>query len=454
MYKNRISGHEKAVLVVYLILFAAVALTVALMQATYIDPPLFTSPPDETARYLVPRYIFEHGSLPTGLEAESRHEVYGEFSYAYLPGLSYIVMGWVMRLFNSGISPDAYINFVTARCVNVVFGLITAVFIWLLGRRIFNKERYVWLFAFAVMFLPQHLFIHTYVNTESLCMLSIAVIYHSLMRMLQDKPDIKSLIEFAVGASILTLSYYNAYGVLLASVPIFISLYVNKDDDGKLRVDYKQMFAQGGIIILIWCVLSLWWFIRQGILFDGDFLGMKIRNSTLDAVGQNILRDKGYTFIGMIREFKPFNSAFVNFVATYGSCSILGNILIYRLYKAVYIIGVILVIAAVIYMCVKHKKIAYTVYFHAMLLIGDLITVGLWLYYCYCRDYQPQGRYVFPALFHIYWLLIKGYEFGIEKIPGKERNKTIICGCGCIFVCMLLLWYVCGYAVPAYRAGA
>lgn len=451
MYKNRISGHEKAILAIYLILFATVALIVTLMQSTVIDPPLFTSPPDEEARYLVPRYIFEHGSLPTGLEPESRHAVYGEFSYAYLPGLSYIVMGYVMRIFNSGIAADAYRTFITARCVNVVFGILTAVFVWLLARRIFNKERHVWLFAFAVMFLPQHLFIHTYVNTESLCMLSIVIIYHSLVRMLQDGPDIKSLLEFAVGASILTLSYYNAYGVLLASVPIFISLYVNKDKDGKLRIDLKQMLTQGGIIILAWCVMSLWWFIRQGILFDGDFLGMKIRNQTLNDVGQNILRDKGYTFIGMIMEFKPFKAAFVNFVATYGSCSILGHILIYRIYKAFYVIGIILILAALIYGLIKHKPIGYKIYFHSMLLIGDLITVGLWLYYCYCNDYQPQGRYVFPALFHIYWVIIKGYEFGIETIPCKDKYKTLICGCGCVMVCMLLLWYVFGYAVPIYR---
>ena len=450
MYKSKVTKHEKIILALVLILFTAVALTVTLMQSTTIDPPLFTSPPDEEARYLVPKWIYEHGTLPTGLEAETRHAVYGEFSYAYLPGLSYIIMGYVMKLAGMLISTDPFVVMIAARCVNVLFGILTAVFIWLLARRIFNKERYVWLFVFAVTFLPQHLFIHTYVNTESLCMLSIAVIYHSLVRMIQDKPNTPALVEFAIGASILTLSYYNAYGVLVASVPIFISLYVCRDSDtGKIKADMTKMLRQGGIIIAIWCVLCLWWFIRQGIIFDGDFLGMKIRNATLNAVGQNILKDKGYTFIGMIMEFKPFRSAFINFVATYGSCSILGNILIYRAYKAFYVIGVILLAVSAV---LKHKNTdyAYKLFLHGMLLIGDIITVGLWLYYCYCSDYQPQGRYVFPALFHLYWMMIKGYECGIELIPGSDKIKTAVCVCGCTVITGLLLWYVYGYAVPVY----
>ena len=111
MYKSKVTKHEKIILALVLILFTAVALTVTLMQSTTIDPPLFTSPPDEEARYLVPKWIYEHGTLPTGLEAETRHAVYGEFSYAYLPGLSYIIMGYVMKLAGMLISTDPFVVF-------------------------------------------------------------------------------------------------------------------------------------------------------------------------------------------------------------------------------------------------------------------------------------------------------------------------------------------------------
>ena len=98
MYKSKVTKHEKIILALVLILFTAVALTVTLMQSTTIDPPLFTSPPDEEARYLVPKWIYEHGTLPTGLEAETKNPDYGSFSYAFLPGLSYMIMGCVFHI--------------------------------------------------------------------------------------------------------------------------------------------------------------------------------------------------------------------------------------------------------------------------------------------------------------------------------------------------------------------
>ena len=80
-------------LVVYLLAFLILAVTLAACQ------PLkgMTAPPDEVCRYLVPQYIYSHGSIPTGLEEEIRIPSYG-FSYALYNAFPYIVMGLAMRV--------------------------------------------------------------------------------------------------------------------------------------------------------------------------------------------------------------------------------------------------------------------------------------------------------------------------------------------------------------------
>lgn len=455
MYKNKADIREKIMLAIYLLIFAVTAFTVARLQQHELNAPIYSCPPDETARYLVPKWIYEHGTIPTGLEAETQNPDYGSFSYAFLPGLSYMVMGYVMRfagMLNLIHNPGTPL--LIARSVNVFFGILTAFFIWLLGRRVFNKERYVWLFACGVTFLPQHLFIHTYVNTESMCMLSIAIILHALMRMRQDGVKTVNCAEFAVGASILTLSYYSAYGVLLFSIPIFVSFFVKKGADSKTTVDYKKVFGYGSFIMLIWAVLCLWWFIKQGIVLDGDFLGTAHRNETLYMIRECSFKAQGVSFWDMIVKNRPVFAARISFIGNYGSCSILGYPWMYGLYELFYICGVILVaIRACVAYKTDRKSFGYGFFFQAMLLCTDLATLILWLVYIYSFDYQPQGRYMFPALFHFYWLITKGYEWAVDKIKMSEGGKSVATSVVTAGIISLLLIYVFKNAVPVYLMG-
>ena len=73
--------NEKPIFIMYLLGFIILALSVALFQPLANMPPTYGNPPDEHARYLVPKYICEHGTIPTGFEEEVRIPAYG-FSYA------------------------------------------------------------------------------------------------------------------------------------------------------------------------------------------------------------------------------------------------------------------------------------------------------------------------------------------------------------------------------------
>ena len=204
---------EKIIFTLYLLGFLALALTIALLQPLANTPPLFGNPPDEHARYLIPQFICKYGRIPTGLEEEVRIPAYG-FSYALYNVFPYIVQGYIMR-FVSLFTESEIALLYTARLVNVTFGLLMAMVVYFIGRRTFRDARFRWLFCFAVTYLPEGLFMHTYVNTDSCCMLSTAMMIYALVCVYQDGINLRNSLWMSGGIILCALSYYNAYGYIV-----------------------------------------------------------------------------------------------------------------------------------------------------------------------------------------------------------------------------------------------
>lgn len=204
----------------YLLGFLALALTLALLQPLANTPPLYGNPPDEHARYLIPQFICKYGKIPTGWEEEVRIPAYG-FSYALYNVFPYIVQGYLMR-FVSLFTESEVVLLYTARLVNVTFGLLMAVVVYLIGKRVFRDDRFRWLFCFAVTYLPEGLFLHTYVNTDSCCMLSTAMMVYALVCIYQDGISLRNSLWMSGGIILCALSYYNAYGYIVSCILLFL----------------------------------------------------------------------------------------------------------------------------------------------------------------------------------------------------------------------------------------
>ena len=130
--------------------------------------------PDEKMRYMVAQYLHEHpGKLPLGDEPTIRDATWG-ISYAYYPILSYMVSAVFMGiagLFHA--SADGLLH--AARMADVLFVTGAVYFVVKASGKLFPKEGR-WLFAVLAGFMPQALFLGTYVNTDSLALLSMAMI--------------------------------------------------------------------------------------------------------------------------------------------------------------------------------------------------------------------------------------------------------------------------------------
>lgn len=452
--------NNKIILLIYILGFIIIASSIALYQPLANTPPLFGNPPDEHARYLIPKYICDNGRIPTGFEEEVRIPDYG-FSYGLYNVFPYIVQGLTMRLV-SMFTNSEYILLYTARFVNVISGTLMAVVVYLLAKRLFQDKRFLWIFCFAVMYLPQSLFMHTYVNTDSMCLLSTAMMLLGLVGAYQEGFNKANSLWLCAGIIICALSYYNAYGYILSSILLFIVYFLHKKD-GRWHYNWKKMLKTGSIISVIVLLGIGWWFIRSYLLFDGDFIGLQTRDKmailyaveSVNPLTMNTYQSQGYSILEMMRETKFLQGAYISFVAAFGSMRIFGNIWIYRLYKVFFTIGTL---GCVIpwnmipwskgkgFKNINGKK----VFFHINMIFCMVMPLILLIHYAYTTDFQNQGRYLLPAIIPLMYYMARGFQ----KLAGRSWVPYWLQNVG-VAICFIILiggtlWMVYGAAFPVY----
>ena len=143
----------------------------------------FDASPDESMRFQIAEYIMDHGSLPDGRDPSIRNANWG-ISYAFNPITTYIIaagFGKITSLFTNSFTAV----YRSMRLVNVIFGTLTAFFALKIGKRLFEKEA-AWFFAVLVSFLPGAVFIHSYINMDSIAVFSTAWIVYCWVRAVQD----------------------------------------------------------------------------------------------------------------------------------------------------------------------------------------------------------------------------------------------------------------------------
>lgn len=438
---------ELLILTLYLLGFVVLAVTLVIFQPLADTPPIYSNPPDEHVRYLVPQYICEHGVIPTGLEEEIRIKSYG-FSYGLYNTFPYIIQGFLMRFVNL-FTDSALVLLYAARMVNVFFGTCMAYVVYLIGKKVFTDNRFRWLFCFLTMYMPQSLFLHTYVNTDSCCMLATAMMVYALISAYKEGFTIRNCIWMSAGIILCALSYYNAYGYILSCILLFVAYFI-KSVQGKLSYDYKEMLKKGIFISVIVLMGIGWWFIRQYIVLDGDFLGLATREKMAEQYAIEIVNpltsqtyaEKGYSVWEMMKERDTIDGAFHSFVAAFGSMSMYSTKWLYRGYLALFIVGALGVLYWIcnrkFFSKARRKLSGKEIFFHLNMLFCMIMPVILMIYYAYTMDYQHQGRYMLPALVPLMYYVTKGLEklssIHIRKKPLPKWLTT-----GALALCFLLI---------------
>lgn len=435
---------------IYFSLYLIVALTIALNQPLNDTFPSLCNPPDEHSRYKVPLYICNHGTIPTGFE-EELFSGGCRWTYGFYTLLPYMVQGYVMRFVNLFTdSPLALLY--AARLVNVTIGLAMAYVVLLLGKKVFRDDRVRWLFCFLVTFLPQSLFLHTYVNPDSMCLLSTALMLYGLVCGYEDDFSFKACALLTAGVILCALSYYNAYGFILGSIVLFAAWFLKKEDR-RWRYDWKALLRKGipiGVIVLL-CVS--WSFIRNYILYDGDIIGLTTKENFIKSFGiaRETWQSQGRSLADMLFETDFFKSLSNSFIANYGSTSIFTWRGVYWFYRLVFVAGALgLVFRGTRLSGPLQDRKWLRILFHGVMVFCMVMPLILLIRYAYTVDYQAQGRYIMPGVIPFMYYISRG----LEKLPlwtkSPERLKNVLFAAmlACIVASLLIMVYV--SALPFY----
>lgn len=419
---------EKGITLFYFVLYLTAALTIALNQPLNDIYPSLCNPPDEHSRYKVPLYICNHGILPTGFE-EELFSGGCRWTYGFYTLLPYMVQGYVMRFVNLFTGSPLTLLY-AARLVNVATGFAMACIVLLLGKKLFRDNRIQWLFCFLVTFLPQSLFLHTYVNPDSMCLLSTALMLYGLVRGYDDDFSPASCTILTVGVILCALSYYNAYGFIVGSIVLFAAYFLKKEN-GKWRYDWRNCLKKGIIISVVVLLCVSWSFIRNYSLYDGDIIGLDTKENFIKSFGieRETYYSKGKSLYSMLFGTDFFTNLALSSIAVYGSASLLTRGIVYRFYYIVFIAGTLGVVLwrgrniaeSPLKKALSGRK-QLRVLFHAVMIFCMAMPLILLIRYAYTVDYQAQGRYILPGIVPFMYYI----SHGLEKLPLWTKSPRIL----------------------------
>lgn len=394
----------------------------------------FNSCPDELMRYDVIKYVFDYNKLPNGGDPLIINKIWG-FSYAFLPYLSGLVSVLFMKILSIFITNEWGL-ILAARMAVVCFGTLTVYYVIKISNKLFKGE-YKWLFIALICCLPQFAFLSSYMNNDMLALLSVAMMIYYWIEGHENGWKTKTNIKLAISVSICLLSYYNAYTFVLFSIVFFIWSNIHNKENKNIIL---RKFISVAIIVFILCG---WWFIRNAILYDGDFIGMSTMEKysnmyaieAIKPVNRFTPLKQGIPLISMLFNMKWLSDTYLSFIGRFGYMNIPVYDWMYYFYSSIISIGIILFISKV-YELKKKKDIKF-IFFGCVGLAG-ILTILLSMYRSYSVDFQPQGRYVIECLIPLMMFVTVGFEKIHQSIvsrTGKNYKRFIYCIC---ILCMLI----------------
>ena len=395
----------------------------------------FNSCPDEGMKWDICKYIFENNKLPKGDEQAIRNPIWG-ISYAFQPILTYMIGAGFMKV-ASIFTMDKFSLVVAARLVSTVSMTLSIYFVIKIADKLFkDKEIYKILFVVFIAFQPITAFLASYINNDSTAVLATTMIIYLWILGLESNWKTKHCVLLGLAIGFCALTYYNAYGYILCSIILcLVSVTSNK-------MKAKDVWQKILIVGLIAITFAGWWFVRNAILYNGDFLGINAQNECGDKYALHdykpstrlTLQKEGKSLIYMIVEKEWLNTTAVSFIGIFGYHTIMMSTKIYYCYLAIWVIGAIgcLINFKELFMYKKEEKNKYLLNY--IFVASIIIPVLLSMYYSYASDYQPQGRYIMGIIVPFTYFLVKGIETLLEKFIKSEKIRNVI-----IIALMLLI---------------
>lgn len=441
------------------IFFLCTMLLLLFLTVVFVVP--FNEAPDEAMRYQIAKYVYQHMSLPRGDNPEILNPIWG-ISYAFTPINSYIFSGILMKIVSVfGVQPEHLYYY--ARLISVAFSMGTALFCYKIGKKLFTGI-YVWLFVILVTLLPEFIFISGYVNCDAIAVFSVAWIVYALLCGKEKQWDTKSCLFLGVGLGCCALSYYNAYGMIIFAVVYCVwSVCMDKTIDNKVQF----LLQKTAWVALAAIIVAGWWFVRNGILYDGDILGLSASSNCAELNALEEYRPSnrstpyklGYSLEYVLFDMEWIELSMLSFVAAFGYMQYFIDEIYCDWYFYIIGFGLVFKLIDCIFKIFSRKKTSSEssvrlkqwtegTSFWICMFLTCITTIGISLYYAYFNDFQAQGRYSIPMLVPMSLIITGGFQFIGEKI-NVHIGKMLAIGAS-MYMFFLAMYSIFGVLVTLY----
>lgn len=392
----------------------------------------YNAGPDEFMRYDVVEYLYEYRVLPRGDDPILCTGNLWGISYAFSPYLPYLIATLFMQIASvfTALSELGLLH--VARLVSVLSSTVTIVFLFKISNKLNFKHRFF--LPIVVGLLPQFTFISAYVNNDAFAIMTTSIIVYAWIVGIKTYWNRESCVCLALGMAFCVASYYNCYGYLLVSFFVFVCSYIYWAYKEKNTKRIVEMFQKGFGFVFVVVAISGWWFIRNYIIYDGDFMGsnastaaaIKYSIPELSPLNKKSLYEQGVTLSDMLFEREWIETTAKSFIACFGYMQI-------YLVDSAYLIWRSIIALGLIGKCVsKVKNVKASVkceveskYMDIAYACSIVIVLVLSIIYSYTSDFQPQGRYILPIVVPLGIWLAQGWHH-IEDILKQKIIVRII----------------------------
>lgn len=386
----------------------------------------FDGAPDEIHHFEVVQFIMDHRRLPVFGEGRDLYiridpntrdgKVLG--LYATQPQGAYLLEAICASLIPLSGRSEGYLS---ARLASVVTGTITVLLAYQIAKLLFSpKKQLVWGLPILVAFVPQVTYVSAYVNQDAFTMMVTSLVLWLWVLGMAKGWSWRSCIALGIALALVGVGRQNGWVVAFPLLPLVLLL--------SLRGSVKEMLERLVMVFApSFCVLG-WWFARNRHLY-GDILASRVAGEAWLTWVSDLLPNwepyaaKGYNFVSILARSRWLELSFKSFWGVFGYGAVFLDDFIYWLILVACLLGGLALISRLVLTLLRknlHPRSwqfqSLTIFALAIAII-TVVSLSSSLY----QDFQPQSRYLFPAIIPICTFLLLGWHelgriFGIHRM--------------------------------------